>query len=210
MASVIDYAALFTAFATLFVVIDPIGLAPIFVALTQGMTPQKRKAIALRACVIAFVILSLFGLMGDSVLGFAGISMPAFQIAGGVLLFLTALEMLFELRDKRRSDKGEDDDRDPSVFPLGIPLIAGPGAIASIILLTNDARENSWQFVGVFGAMFAVILAVVALFMMAGVIERVLGKIGILVVSRLFGMLLAALAVQFILNGLTNFGIAIN
>jgi len=210
MASVIDYAALFTAFATLFIVIDPIGLAPIFVALTQGMAPQKRKAIALRACAIAFVILSLFGLMGDSVLGFAGISMPAFQIAGGVLLFLTALEMLFELRGKRRSDKGEDDDRDPSVFPLGIPLIAGPGAIASIILLTNDARENSWQFVGVFGAMFAVILAVVALFMMAGVIERVLGKIGILVVSRLFGMLLAALAVQFILNGLTNFGIAIN
>ena len=210
MASVIDYAALFTAFATLFVVIDPIGLAPIFVALTQGMAPQKRKAIALRACVIAFVILSLFGLLGDSILGFAGISMPAFQIAGGALLFLTALEMLFELRGKRRSDKREDDDRDPSVFPLGIPLIAGPGAIASIILLTNDARENSWQFVGVFGAMFAVILAVVALFMMAGVIERVLGKIGILVVSRLFGMLLAALAVQFILNGLTNFGIAIN
>jgi multiple antibiotic resistance protein len=136
--------------------------------------------------------------------------MPAFQIAGGALLFLTALEMLFELRGKRRSDKREDDDRDPSVFPLGIPLIAGPGAIASIILLTNDARENSWQFVGVFGAMFVVILAVVALFMMAGVIERGLGKTGILVVSRLFGMLLAALAVQFILNGLTNFGIAIN
>jgi multiple antibiotic resistance protein len=210
MVSVIDYAALFTAFATLFVVIDPIGLTPIFVALTQGITPQKRKAIALRACVIAFVILSLFGLLGDSVLGFAGISMPAFQIAGGALLFLTALEMLFELRGKRRSDKREDDDRDPSVFPLGIPLIAGPGAIASIILLTNDARENSWQFVGVFGAMFVVILAVVALFMMAGVIERSLGKTGILVVSRLFGILLAALAVQFILNGLTNFGIAIN
>jgi multiple antibiotic resistance protein len=210
MVSVIDYAALFTAFATLFVVIDPIGLTPIFVALTQGITPQKRKAIALRACVIAFVILSLFGLLGDSILGFAGISMPAFQIAGGALLFLTALEMLFELRGKRRSDKREDDDRDPSVFPLGIPLIAGPGAIASIILLSNDARENSWQFVGVFGAMFVVILAVVTLFMMAGVIERSLGKTGILVVSRLFGILLAALAVQFILNGLTNFGIAIN
>ena len=210
MFSVIDYAALFTAFATLFLVIDPIGLAPIFVALTQGMAPQKRKAIDLRACIIAFVILSLFGLLGDSVLRFASISMPAFQIAGGALLFLTALEMLFELRGKRRSDKREDDDRDPSVFPLEIPLIAGPGAIASIILLTNDARENSWQFVGVFGAMFVVILAVVALFMMAGVIERGLGKTGILVVSRLFAMLLAALAVQFILNGLTNFGIAIN
>ena len=136
-----DFAILFTASATLFVVIDPIGLAPVFVALTQGMAPKKRKAIALRACVIAFVILSLFGLMGESVLSFAGISMPAFQIAGGILLFLTAFEMLFELRGKRRSDKGEEseeDDRDPSVFPLSIPLIAGQGAITSMILLTNE------------------------------------------------------------------------
>jgi multiple antibiotic resistance protein len=136
-----DFAILFTASATLFVVIDPIGLAPVFVALTQGMAPKKRKAIALRACVIAFVILSLFGLMGESVLSFAGISMPTFQIAGGILLFLTAFEMLFELRGKRRSDKGkesEDNDRDPSVFPLSIPLIAGQGAIASMILLTNE------------------------------------------------------------------------
>ena len=189
MANFIDYAALFTAFATLFVVIDPIGLAPIFVALTQGMAPQKRKAIALQACVIAFVILSLFGLLGNSVLGFAGISMPAFTISGGALLFLTTLEMLFELRGKRRGDKGEnseDDDRDPSVFPLSIPLIAGPGAIASIILLTNETRENTWQIVGVFGAMLVVILTVVALFLMAGMIERVLGKTGISVLSRLF------------------------
>ncbi|MDA9954118.1 MarC family protein, partial [Planktomarina sp.] len=107
-----DYAVLFTAFATLFVVIDPIGLAPVFVALTQGMAPKKRKAITLRACIIAFFILSLFGLLGESVLSFAGIFMPAFQIAGGVLLFLTALEMLFELRGKRRSDKGDDSEED--------------------------------------------------------------------------------------------------
>ena len=213
MSNVMDYAVLFTAFATLFVVIDPIGLAPVFVALTQGMAPKKRKAIALRACIIAFFILSLFGLLGESVLSFAGISMPAFQIAGGVLLFLTALEMLFELRGKRRSDKGDDseeDDRDPSVFPLSIPLIAGPGAIASMILLTNEAQGRVWQFVGVFSAMFVVVLAVMALFMMAGFMERALGKTGILVVSRVLGMLLAALAVQFILNGLTGFGIAIS
>ena len=207
-----DFAILFTASATLFVVIDPIGLAPVFVALTQGMAPKKRKAIALRACVIAFVILSLFGLMGESVLSFAGISMPAFQIAGGILLFLTAFEMLFELRGKRRSVKGEEseeDDRDPSVFPLSIPLIAGPGAITSMILLTNEVQNNVWQLTGVFCAMFIVVLTVMVLFMMAALIEKILGKTGILVVSRVLGMLLAALAVQFILNGLTGFGIAI-
>ena len=207
-----DFAILFTASATLFVVIDPIGLAPVFVALTQGMAPKKRKTIALRACVIAFVILSLFGLMGESVLSFAGISMPAFQIAGGILLFITAFEMLFELRGKRRSDKGEEieeDDRDPSVFPLSIPLIAGPGAITSMILLTNDVQNNIWQLTGVFCAMFIVIFTVMVLFMMAALIEKILGKTGILVVSRVLGMLLAALAVQFILNGLTGFGIAI-
>lgn len=207
-----DFAILFTASATLFVVIDPIGLAPVFVALTQGMAPKKRKTIALRACVIAFIILSLFGLMGESVLSFAGISMPAFQIAGGILLFLTAFEMLFELRGKRRSDKGEEieeDDRDPSVFPLSIPLIAGPGAITSMILLTNEVQNNIWQLTGVFCAMFIVIFTVMVLFMMAALIEKILGKTGILVVSRVLGMLLAALAVQFILNGLTGFGIAI-
>jgi multiple antibiotic resistance protein len=207
-----DFAILFTASATLFVVIDPIGLAPVFVALTQGMAPKKRKAIALQACVIAFVILSLFGLMGESVLSFAGISMPAFQIAGGILLFITAFEMLFELRGKRRSDKGEEseeDDRDPSVFPLSIPLIAGPGAITSMILLTNDVQNNIWQLTGVFCAMFIVVFTVMVLFMMAALIEKILGKTGILVVSRVLGMLLAALAVQFILNGLTGFGIAI-
>ena len=207
-----DFAILFTASATLFVVIDPIGLAPVFVALTQGMASKKRKAIALRACVIAFVILSLFGLLGESVLSFAGISMPAFQIAGGILLFITAFEMLFELRGKRRSDKGEEseeDDRDPSVFPLSIPLIAGPGAITSMILLTNDVQNNIWQLTGVFCAMFIVVFTVMVLFMMAALIEKILGKTGILVVSRVLGMLLAALAVQFILNGLTGFGIAI-
>ena len=208
MADLIDTLPLIWAFATLFVVIDPIGLAPIFVALTQGVEPQKRKAIGVRACIIAFVVLALFGFFGESVLGFAGISMPAFQIAGGALLFLTALEMLFELRAKRRSSKGDeidDDDRDPSVFPLATPLIAGPGAIASVILLTNEAQGNFLQQISVILVMGAVVFTAFILFMLAGLMERALGQTGILVVSRVLGMLLAALAVQFILNGLLGF-----
>jgi multiple antibiotic resistance protein len=205
MADLIDTLPLIWAFATLFVVVDPIGLAPIFVALTQGVEPKKRKAIGMRACMIAFVILALFGFFGESVLGFAGISMPAFQIAGGALLFLTALEMLFELRAKRRSAKGDEDDQDPSVFPLATPLIAGPGAIASIILLTNEAQGNLLQQISVILVMGAVVFTAFVLFMLAGLMERALGQTGILVVSRVLGMLLAALAVQFILNGLLGF-----
>ena len=132
-----DSAFLITAFVTLFVIIDPIGLAPLFVALTHGMDARTRRGIAIRACVIAAMLLVLFAALGEAVLGFVGISMPAFRIAGGILLFLTALDMLFERRSKRREDQA-DERPDPSVFPLAIPLIAGPGAIASVILLTGE------------------------------------------------------------------------
>ncbi|WP_224824607.1 MarC family protein [Cognatishimia sp. MH4019] len=195
-----------TAFATLFVIIDPIGLTPLFVALTQGMSDQARRAIALRACVISVVILLLFAVFGEAVLGFVGISLPAFRIAGGILLFLTALEMLFEKRSKRREDQAEDDRPDPSVFPLAIPLIAGPGAIASMILLTGDG--DVIQLATVSGVMLSVIMVVFVLFLLAGKIERLLGKTGINVVSRLLGMMLAALSVQFVLDGLRDFGLA--
>ena len=131
-----------TSFVTLFVVIDPIGLTPIFVALTRGMSRQKRRAIAIRASAISLIVLLLFGLLGESVLGFVGISMPAFRIAGGILLFLTALDMLFERRTERRQGQAEDPGDDPSVFPMAIPLIAGPGAIASMILLTEQASGD--------------------------------------------------------------------
>ena len=121
--------------------------------------------------------------------------------------------MLFKQPGKRRSYKGKDiqyDDSGPSVFALGIPLIAGPGAIASIILLTNAVHENAWWVVSIFCVMLVVNLAVLVVFKMARVIGRVLGKIVISVVNILFGMLLAALAIQFIFNGLTSFGLAIN
>ena len=133
-----DSAFLITAFATLFVVIDPPGLVPLFIALTRGMDAARRKAMARRACLIAAVLLTGFGLAGEAVLGFIGISMPAFRIAGGLLLFLTALDMLFERRTQRREGQQAEPDHDPSVFPLATPLIAGPGAIASMILLVGQ------------------------------------------------------------------------
>ncbi|WP_424966637.1 MarC family protein [Dinoroseobacter sp. S375] len=200
-----------TAFVALFVVIDPIGLAPLFVALTQGMDAKARRAIALRSCGVALGLLTLFGVAGEAVLGFLGISMPAFRIAGGILLFLTALDMLFERRTKRREDqaasKEDSATDDPSVFPLATPLIAGPGSIATMILLTGEAEADWVHSAAVHGVMAVVLFCVLGMFLLAGVLERLLGQVGINVITRLLGMLLAALSVQFVLNGMIDLGV---
>lgn len=201
-----ETAFLITAFATLFVVIDPPGLVPLFIALTQGMTPEHRRRLALRACLIAAGLLLLFGLAGESILSFVGITMPAFRIAGGILLFLTALDMLFERRTQRREGQKTEPDHDPSVFPLAIPLIAGPGAIATMILLVGEAPGWSGTF-AVLGLM-ALVLATTFLFLLASPpLERLLGRTGTIVITRLLGMLLAALSVQFVIDGVKGTGL---
>lgn len=201
-----EVAALITAFVTLFVVIDPIGLAPMFVALTKGADVSFRRAVAIRSCVIGVILLMVFGLFGEAVLQAVGISMPAFRISGGILLFVTALDMLFERRTQRRQGQSANAD-DPSVFPLATPLIAGPGAMTSMILLTGQSSDWSGLF-AIHLVMVAVVLLVFIFFLAAGMIERALGDTGINVVTRLLGMLLAALSVQFVLDGLQSFGIA--
>jgi len=193
-----------TSFVTLFVIIDPIGLTPVFVSLTNGETIAARRAIALRATVIGAVILLIFCLFGESVLTFLGISLPAFRISGGVLLFLTALDMLFTRRRKRRAAQSdaESAENDPSVFPLAIPLIAGPGAITTMILLSSTHPDIAGT-ITLSLVMLAVIILVFLCFLTAPMIEKALGDTGTEVVTRLLGMLLAALAVQFILEGLS-------
>ncbi len=201
-----EIALLVTAFVTLFVVIDPVGLAPLFAALTKGMPAPQRRAVGYRALAVSFFLLTLFGLAGEGLLTFVGISMPAFGIAGGLLLFLTALDMLFERRTPRREEKVEDLP-DPSVFPLATPLIAGPGALATMILLTGQF-SGDWVGIAAIHAVMAVVLGcVLVLFLGAGLLERALGQTGINVVTRLLGMLLAALSVQFVLNGLADLGV---
>lgn len=203
--------AIVAAFTTLFVIIDPPGLAPLFVALTQGMTAAHRRAILIRAVIISFGLMIAFLFLGETLLGFIGISMPAFRIAGGILLFLTALEMLFQKRQERRAgnatEGAEEHHDDPSVFPLAMPLIVGPGAITTIILLAGQA-DGAADFGIIAGVLAAVLACVFAFCMASGLIERALGKTGINIVTRLLGMLLAALAIQFILDGIAqSFGI---
>ena len=204
----IDMAFLITAFTTLFVVIDPPGQAPIFMALTQDMDARTRRGIAVRACLTAAGILAMFAAFGEAVLGFVGISMPAFRVARGVLLFLTAMDMLFERRTKRREDRAEEEEHnDPSVFPLAIPLVAGPGSIATIILLSGQ-HPGIQGIAAAVAVMLAVMAVVLLFFLSGGLIARILGKTGLNVLTRLLGMLLAALSVQFILDGLKAFGFA--
>lgn len=202
----IETGFLITAFATLFVVIDPPGLVPLFIALTQGMDNDHRRRLALRACIIAAILLTLFGLLGEQLLGFIGISMPAFRIAGGILLFLTALDMLFERRTQRREGQKTDPDHDPSVFPLATPLIAGPGAIATMILLVG--QTESWiGTAAILGLLLAMMVSTFLFLLAAPLIERLLGRTGTIVITRLLGMLLAALSVQFVIDGVKGTGL---
>lgn len=200
-------AFLITAFATLFVVIDPPGLVPMFIALTQGMDNAHRATMARRACLIAFVLLTLFGLMGEALLGFIGISMSAFRIAGGILLFLTALDMLFERRTQRREGQTAEPDHDPSVFPLATPLIAGPGAIATMILLVGQSGPGWIGTMAILALLAAMILATYIFLLASPMLERLLGRTGTIVITRLLGMLLAALSVQFVIDGVRGTGL---
>lgn len=196
-----------TAFVTLFVIVDPIALAPLFVALTRGMDETHRRTVALRACLIAVALLTLFGVLGDKILAVIGITMPAFKISGGLLLFITALDMLFERRTQRREGQQPDPHHDPSVFPLATPLIAGPGAFTTMILLVNNTPATGLAHtLAIHAVMVLVVFSAYLFFLAAGLIERALGRTGIIVITRLLGMLLAALSVQFVLDGVRGTG----
>ena len=190
------------AFATLFVLIDPIGVTPMFAALTAGASPKERVMIAIRGVGVAGALLVIFGLFGTNLLEALGISLPAFRVAGGLMLFLVAVEMLFQKRTERReneADKAAAID-DPSVFPLAMPLLAGPGALAAMMLLTSSAEGS--DVAAVYLAAGTVLAISLTAFSMTAFIERVLGDAGIRVLTRVFGMLLGALAVQFVFDGL--------
>jgi len=200
------------ALVTLFVTIDPPGLAPIFVVLTAGMSAGDRRLIAIRATVTAGLVLAGFVLFGESLIGVLGITLPAFRIAGGLLLFTIAFEMVFARRDARKTATARDavgeavaekeDLRHLAVFPLAIPLISGPGAISATILLASQASGPA-VLAGLVVIIALLIAACLAVFLLAETIERILGETGRLVVSRLLGVLLAALSVQFVVDGIT-------
>jgi multiple antibiotic resistance protein len=196
---------LISQFVTLFVVVDPIGLAPIFLSVTHGLSHQVRRRIAVRACLIAAIILLGFAVGGDRLLRALGITIPAFRIAGGLLLFATAFDMVLGWRSEREARTAEQalEERVHNIaaFPLAIPLMAGPGAITATVLLAGQAARSPPQLAMLLGIVASILIICALVFLSASRIEGFLGVTGNVVLSRLLGVLLAALAVQYVVDG---------
>ena len=196
---------LISALVTLVVVVDPLGLVPSYIAVTQGLPERARRTVALRACLIAAAILAGSALIGDWLLRTLSIGLPAFRIAGGLLLFSIASEMVFGVRIVRQSREAEDaieeHVRNIAAFPLAIPLMAGPGAITATVLLAGRAGGDPMHLGVLLGVIAAVSALCFAVFALAARIARLLGTTASVVLSRLLGVLLAALAVQFVIDG---------
>nr|WP_306266729.1 MarC family protein [Pararhizobium sp. IMCC3301] len=200
---------LINASVTLLVTIDPIGLAPLFLALTAGMDRAARRQIAFRGIVIATGLLVLFTLAGMTILDLFGITMPAFRIAGGLLLFWLAFEMVYEKRQERKQETtvravSHDEMKHIAVFPLAIPLIAGPGAISATVLLSTE-MSAPLERAALIGVILGLMVLCMIVFMLAERVDRFLGDTGRMVLTRLLGVILAALSVQFVADGILAF-----
>jgi len=198
--------SLFNAFVTILVTIDPPALAPLFLAVTRGMNREEREVVARRASIIGFAILALFGLAGAEILAVFGITLPAFRVAGGLLLFYIAFEMVFERRQDRKEKSADvavtkDMMHHLAAFPLAIPLIAGPGAISATVLLSG--AYTSWAGQAAFvGIILVCLLLTYLVFVLAERVDHILGQTGRSILTRLLGVILAALAVQFVADGI--------
>lgn len=194
-----------SALVTILVVVDPIGLVPSFIAITQGLPAKARRSVALRACLIATLILAGAALAGDWLLRMLSISLPAFRIAGGLLLFSIASEMVFGVRVVRQTETAEqaieEHVRNIAAFPLAIPLMAGPGAITASVLLSGRSGGDPLRLGLLLGVIAAVMLLCFVVFELASRIAKLLGTTATSVASRILGVLLAALAVQFVIDG---------
>jgi multiple antibiotic resistance protein len=194
-----------SALVTFLVVIDPPGCAPIFASVTKGAEARHRRIMAFRSVAIATGILLFFALLGEDLLRHLGISLSAFRIAGGILLFLIAVDMVFEKRTERRESRAEEVSarkvEDVSVFPMAIPMIAGPGSIASIMLLMARSEGLNESLV-VLGALGATLLLTLLCLLLAGPLMKLLGEKMEAMITRLLGVILAALAVQFVIDGI--------
>lgn len=206
------YAQFFNAFITMLVVIDPVGVAATFVAMTVSEPPGERSRMARNGVWTAAGILYFFALTGNAFLDTLGITIPAFRIAGGILLFFLAMDMILVrqtgLRATTEPEQAEAGVRkDIAVFPLAIPLIAGPGSITSVVLLMGGAWKTPWLAGGLLAVMAVALAVTFATLRLAGPMMRLLGVTGTNVVGRVLGILLAALAVQYVLDGLRSAGL---
>jgi multiple antibiotic resistance protein len=192
---------------TLFVVVDPFAIVPMFLVMTAGDSPERKRATARRAALAAFAVLAVFAAAGPVLLRLLGISLGAFRIGGGILLFLLAVDMLGARPSRQRTSPEEEaegvDKEDVSLFPLTIPMLAGPGATSSVMVLVSRA-EHAWQLGIVFAAIAVTCALTFAILRSALRVERYLGRTGLNVVQRVMGLILAGIAVQFVVDGIAT------
>jgi len=204
--SMFETALFISAFTTLFVIIDPPGCAPIFATLTKGTSRKHQRIMAFKSVGIAAFILIGFAYVGEWLFAKLGISLDALRIAGGIMLFIIGLNMVFEKRTEKREDRADEileeieDPEDISVFPMGIPMIAGPGTMATLLILMSDS-PGQMQQLAIIAALLAVLLIALITFLIAGPLMKLMGKSFTDVLTRVLGVLLATLAAQFILDG---------
>ena len=198
-----------TIFLALFIVVDPLGIVPVFISLTAGLAPSKRVRTIVKATLIAFVVLCLFIFTGNAILRFLGIHPGSFFIAGGVLLFIVSMDLLLGKpgRTKTSGQEAGEEREDVSIFPLAIPMLAGPGAITTILLYASAGTPASFILPVLVGSTaLAIALAGLTMFL-SGFFLRALGKTGVSVIERIMGIVLAALSVQFVYDGLLKLGV---
>ncbi len=197
-----------TAFATAFTIIDPVGMIPLTITVTASANGKERGAIVDRAILVASGVILVMAIAGRAVLDSLGITLPAFMIAGGILLFLIAIDMLFARKNGAKQTPEETqagaESSNPAVFPLAIPMIAGPGTIATVLVLVSIARGNRYEEALVFAAYASAMIVTWICMRASAQLLRLIGNTGIHVVTRLFGILLSALAIQFVINGLAE------
>ena len=195
-------------FFTVFIVIDPVGIVPLFISTTGRMSESEKRRTIWTAASVAFIVMSVFILAGRFILSFFGIAPGSFYIAGGVLFFLISVDMLFGQPKRTKTSKGEGEDSSSvAVFPLAIPMISGPGTITTLMLFSSDATSYLEVTLMLFGAILISLVAVVLAMFSSKYILKVLGKTGVSVVERIMGLILSGLAVQFVYNGLLKLGI---
>ena len=202
----VDVAFAATAMASIFAIVDPVGVIPFFSVLTEDMTPTQKRNVISKSCLVATTTLGVFAVFGQFIFAAFGFSIPAFEIAGGVLLFAVAFEMMHGKRPRTKlteSERAETLEReDVGVIPLGVPLLAGPGAITTVMIYMTQPTPDPVDKMFIFAGILVAVMTTFLLMHYADRIFRRIGRTGTKVLGRIMGLLLAAIAVQFILNGI--------
>jgi len=200
---------IFTIFLAVFIVVDPFGIVPVFISLTGDLTPARRRSTIVKSVIVAFVVLCLFIFTGNSILGFLGIQPGSFFIGGGILMFIVSMDLILGKpgRTKSTAESATEEREDVSIFPLAIPMLAGPGAITTVLLYLSEQKAPGFILPVLVGSAALALLSAAVTMFLSSFFLRVLGKTGVSVIEKIMGILLTGLSVQFVYDGLVKLGV---